>query len=342
MEEIKLTQFSHGAGCGCKIAPDMLEKILRSEASLPDSRLLVGYATSDDAAVYDLGNGQALISTTDFFLPIVNDAFDFGRIASANAISDVYAMGGKPLMAVAILGWPVETISPELARQVLDGARQVCKDAGIPLAGGHSINSKEPIFGLAVTGVVPKENIKANDTIREGDLLYLTKPLGIGIMTTAHKRGLLAEWDYKNVVDVMCTLNKAGEELGKHREVHAMTDVTGFGLAGHLLEMTGKSELAAEIELGKVPKLPNLEQYTNQFIFPDNTTRIYNSCKNRIKWKSELDFLLLCDPQTSGGLLVAAGSGFEKKLMEIFKGFGVSCSAIGQIKKRTAYNIIIR
>ena len=341
MEKINLTQFNHGAGCGCKIAPDVLEKILKSEFTFQDKNLLIGYSSSDDAAVYDIGNNQCIISTTDFFLPIVNDAFDFGRIAAANAISDVYAMGGKPLMAVAILGWPVETIPPELAGQVLDGARKICAEANIPLAGGHSINSKEPIFGLAVTGIIPKENIKANNTIKENDLLFLTKPLGTGIFSTAHKRGQLLDSDYEKMISVMISLNKIGEELGKHKGVHAMTDVTGFGLAGHLIEMTGKNNFCAEIPYEKIPKIGGVENYTKQFIFPDNTTRIYNNCKEKIKWKTDLDFLLLCDPQTSGGLLISISPSFEKELSEIAKQFGVVAHHFGRIKKKSGFDIEI-
>lgn len=341
MEKINLTQFNHGAGCGCKIAPDVLEKILRSEITFIDKNLLVGYNTKDDAAVYDIGSGQCIISTTDFFLPIVNDPHDFGKIAAANAISDVYAMGGKPIMAIAILGWPIDTIPPELAQHVLDGARKVCAEAGIALAGGHSINSKEPIFGLAVTGVVPKANIKTNNNVKEGDLLFLTKPLGIGIFTTAHKRNQLNDDDYKIVVEVMCTVNKAGEELSKHPAVHAMTDVTGFGLAGHLLEMVSGSGFCAEINYDKIPKLTNVENYTKQFIFPDNTTRIYNSCKEKVKWKAELDFLLLCDPQTSGGLLICVAPQFENELKKILDTFEISCDSFGRIKKKNGFEIEI-
>src|ERR1043165_2801466 len=220
---ILLTQYSHGAGCGCKIAPKVLDEILKNNIVLPDhNKLLVGNESKDDAAVYDLGNGTALISTTDFFMPIVDDAFDFGRIAAANSISDIYAMGGKPLMAIAILGWPVEKLSSELAQKVVEGGRTICKEAGIPLAGGHSIDSPEPIFGLAVTGIVPVENLKRNNTAQEGDLLFLTKTLGVGILSTAQKRGLLKKEHLKIIINQMTTLNKIGEELGKIKAVTAM------------------------------------------------------------------------------------------------------------------------
>ncbi|MFZ1313354.1 MAG: selenide, water dikinase SelD, partial [Chitinophagaceae bacterium] len=230
-ELIKLTQYSHGAGCGCKIAPKVLDEILKSSLALPDNdKLLVGNHSKDDAAVYDLGYGSAIISTTDFFMPIVDDPFDFGRIAAANSISDVYAMGGKPMMAVAILGWPVEKIPVEIAQKVIEGGRSICREAGIPLAGGHSIDSPEPIFGLAVTGIVPIENLKKNNTAQEGDYLFLTKPLGVGILSTAQKRGLLKEEHLLVMIEQMTTLNKIGEGLGKIKGVTAMTDITGFGL----------------------------------------------------------------------------------------------------------------
>lgn len=220
--DIKLTQYSHGAGCGCKIAPAVLEQILKGSISLPNNtQLLVGNESKDDAAVYDLGNGTALISTTDFFMPIVDDAFDFGRIAAANAISDVYAMGGKPLIAIAILGWPVEKLPAELAQQLIAGGRATCDAAGIPLAGGHSIDSTEPIFGLAVTGIVSIENLKQNNTAKEGDVLFLTKPLGVGILSTAQKRGVLTPELQPLMVEQMAKLNNIGEALGNIKGVHA-------------------------------------------------------------------------------------------------------------------------
>ena len=275
--DIKLTHYSHGAGCGCKIAPKVLDEILKSSFVLPDNnKLLVGNHSKDDAAVYDLDNGMALISTTDFFMPIVDDAFDFGRIAAANSISDVYAMGGKPLMAIAILGWPVEKLPVELAQQVIEGGRSICAEAGIPLAGGHSIDSQEPIFGLAVTGIVPIENLKKNNTAEAGDVLFLTKPLGVGILSTAQKRGLLKEEHLPLMIAQMAALNKKGEELGKIKGVTAMTDVTGFGLLGHLIEMTEGSGLSAELYYDKLPVAEGVRDYITQRIFPDATTRNWN------------------------------------------------------------------
>lgn len=310
LPEIKLTQFSHGAGCGCKIAPKLLDEILKSNISLPDNKkLLVGNHSRDDAAVYDLGNGMALISTTDFFMPIVDDAFDFGKIAAANSISDVYAMGGKPLLAIAILGWPVEKLPAALAQKLVEGGRAVCAEAGIPLAGGHSIDSPEPIFGLAVTGIVPVENLKKNNTAEEGDLLFLTKPLGVGILSTAQKRGLLRPEHLPVMIGQMSSLNKAGEELGKIKGVTAMTDVTGFGLLGHLIEMAEGSGLSAEIYYDKIPVAEGVRDYISQRIFPDATTRNWSSYSEKVKFEKGVNvmeaFTLLPDPQTNGGLLIS-------------------------------------
>jgi selenide,water dikinase len=245
--DIKLTQYSHGAGCGCKISPAVLDKILHSDiARTIDPDLLVGNDKRDDAAVLDLCNGTALISTTDFFMPIVDNAYDFGRIASANAISDVYAMGGKPVLAIAILGWPIDKLPPEVAQQVLEGSRAVCAEAGITLAGGHSIDCPEPVFGLSVNGMVKIEHLKQNATATDGCRLYLTKALGVGILSTAQKKGLLKPEDAAIALQSMTTLNKLGEVFGKLDYVKAMTDVTGFGLLGHLTEMCEGSALFAE------------------------------------------------------------------------------------------------
>jgi selenide, water dikinase len=306
MEIVKLTQFSHGAGCGCKIAPAVLDRILHSDRQpVPDPLLLVGYGSRDDAAVYDLGDGTAVISTTDFFMPIVDDAFDFGRIASANAISDIYAMGGTPMMAIAILGWPVGKISEAVAARVLEGARAICEAAGIPLAGGHSIDSPEPIFGLAVTGRVPIRRLRRNDTAQIGDLLYLTKPLGIGAMSTAQKRGILTEDGLATIVGLMTTLNRPGEEFGKLPYVHALTDVTGFGLLGHLSEMAGGSGCAAEIWYADVPKIPGAEDFIAQGCIPGGTNRNWDSYGHKVGPLTPEQRGLLADPQTSGGLLIA-------------------------------------
>lgn len=321
-DSILLTHYSHGAGCGCKIAPKVLDEILKSSITLPDNdKLLVGNHSKDDAAVYDLGNGMALISTTDFFMPIVDDAFDFGRIAAANSISDVYAMGGKPLMAIAILGWPVEKLPVELAQKLIEGGRAICAEAGIPLAGGHSIDSPEPIFGLAVTGIVPKENLKRNNTAQEGDHLFLTKPLGVGILSTAQKRGLLKPEHLPVMIRQMTTLNKIGEELGKIKGVSAMTDVTGFGLLGHLVEMAEGSGLSAEIYYNKIPVAVGVREYISQRIFPDATTRNWSSYSDKVKFEKGVNvmeaFTLLPDPQTNGGLLLSVSETSIEELKNI-------------------------
>lgn len=323
-EPVKLTQYSHGAGCGCKISPAILDQMLHSSIKQPANvRLLVGNDTRDDAAAYDLGNGSALISTTDFFMPIVDDAFDFGRIASANAISDVYAMGGKPVLAIAILGWPVDKLAPEVAQQVLEGARSICSEAGISLAGGHSIDSPEPIFGLAVNGLVDIKNLKQNATAVAGCKLYLTKPLGVGILTTAQKKGILKPEHTDLALKQMAQLNKAGEVFGKLDYVKAMTDVTGFGLLGHLSEMCEGSGLEAIVEFNKVPKLSVLQEYLDQKSIPGGTHRNWASYGHKIAGEKELTrtTTILADPQTSGGLLVAVDAAhtaeFEKLLAEL-------------------------
>lgn len=316
MSKIQLTQYSKASGCGCKIAPAQLEEILSGCAVGPQfARLLVGNDTKDDAAVMELADGTCIVSTTDFFMPIVDDAFDFGSIAATNAISDIYAMGAKPLMAIAILGWPVETLSTELAQAVINGAQAICTEAGMPLAGGHSVDAQEPFFGLAVTGVLPNAAmLKRNNTVQEGDVLYLTKPLGIGMYSAAHKRGVLSESDY-NLLRTHCTtLNAIGQDLGALPYVHAMTDVTGFGLSGHLLEMIADKALSALIDKAAIPLLPAAHQLAQQFVFPNNTTRNYNAHLPFIEGMSGLDFLIYCDPQTSGGLLFSVASEYAPTL----------------------------
>jgi selenide, water dikinase len=331
--KIKLTQYSHGAGCGCKISPKILKNILSSNFKMEaDSKLLVGNESADDAAVYDIGNGDAIISTTDFFMPIVDDAFEFGRIASANAISDVYAMGGEPIMAIAILGWPVNVIDPSLAQLVLEGSRTICKEAGIILAGGHSIDSPEPIFGLAVTGKVKIENLKQNNTAKIGDRLFLTKKIGVGILTTAQKKGILLQ-EHETIAPIqMAQLNKFGAVLGKLPFVNALTDVTGFGLLGHLTEMCEGANISAKVDFEKVPKLPFIEEYLNQKSYPGGTLRNWDSYGDKISIQSneaqfEIQKFILADPQTSGGLLIAVDPSFEADFQNIAieNGFELDC-----------------
>ncbi len=336
MESLRLTQFSPGAGCGCKIAPRELEVILQGsrEINLDISlfpSLLVGNETKDDAAVYDIGGGQALISTTDFFTPIVDNPFDFGRIAATNAISDIYAMGGTPLMAIAILGWPLDKLPAALASQVVAGARSICTVAGIPLAGGHSINISDPVFGLAVTGIIEVSRVKRNNSVQKGDLLFLTKPLGIGLISTGIKFGMATEAMQQQALAQMTTLNKVGTSLAALDSVHALTDVTGFGLMGHCLEMVDGSDCTAHIDIESLPRIPGIETLIDRECLPGGTFRNWASYGHRIKidghkalidgrpphaqtapaWET-LDvptqklLSLLCDPQTSGGLLIAA------------------------------------
>ncbi len=307
MDTIKLTQYSHGAGCGCKISPKILDEILSSNFAMPDNdKLIVGNHSKDDAAVYDLDNGMALITTTDFFMPIVDDPYEFGRIASANAISDVYAMGGKPILAIAILGWPINILPPVVAQKVIEGSRSICKEAGIPLAGGHSIDSPEPIFGLAVNGLIPIENIKQNNKAAAGNILFLTKPLGVGILTTAEKKGILKTEHIGIAAKQMMQLNKVGEALGKIKGVTAMTDVTGFALLGHLVEMAEGSGLSAVIDFEKIPVIiDDIKTYVDKKSVPGGTNRNWDSYGEKIGAITDYQKAILADPQTSGGLLIA-------------------------------------
>lgn len=339
-EPIRLTQYSHGAGCGCKISPKVLEVILAgSGAQNLDPRLWVGNASRDDAAVYGIDAERGVVSTTDFFMPIVDDPFDFGRIAATNAISDIYAMGGDPLMAIAILGWPINVLPPEVARDVIRGGRTACDEAGIPLAGGHSIDTPEPIFGLAVTGMVEKRYLKRNDTATRGCRLYLTKPLGIGVLTTAEKKSKLRTEDVGLARDWMCRLNKPGTRFGRLAGVKAMTDVTGFGLLGHLVEMADGSGLSAEIDFSAVPRLPGVEHYLEQGCIPGGTLRNFDSYGERIAPLPELCKLLLCDPQTSGGLLVAVSPEGEDEFLAVAAELGLALAPIGRLVERQSYAV---
>ncbi|MDX5371216.1 MAG: selenide, water dikinase SelD [Pseudomonadaceae bacterium] len=339
-EPIRLTQYSHGAGCGCKISPKVLEVILAgSGAQSLDPKLWVGNASRDDAAVYALDEERGVVSTTDFFMPIVDDPFDFGRIAATNAISDIYAMGGDPLMAIAILGWPVNLLPAEVAREVIRGGRAVCDAAGIPLAGGHSIDAPEPIFGLAVTGVVDKKHMKRNDTATAGCRLYLSKPLGIGILTTAEKKAKLRAEDVGLARDWMCTLNKPGARFGKLAGVQAMTDVTGFGLLGHLVEMADGAGLTAQLDYAAVPRLPGVDYYLAEGCVPGGTLRNFDSYGEKIAPISEQQRNLLCDPQTSGGLLIAVSAEGEAEFLAVAAELGLTLAPIGQLVERQRYAV---
>lgn len=336
-EEVKLTQFSHGAGCGCKIAPGVLDRILGElGAQADDPRLLVGHGARDDAAVYDLGDGTAAVSTTDFFMPIVDDPHSFGRIAAANAISDIYAMGGKPLMAIAILGWPVDKLDPEVAGRVLEGGRSICAEAGIPLAGGHSIDSPEPIFGLAVTGRVGIDRLKRNGGAEVGDMLFLSKPLGVGMVTTAQKKGLVESAHLDAAAQNMMFLNKVGAALGEIEGVHAMTDVTGFGLAGHGLEMARATGVDLVFQAGALPTLDRsaLQAYHAAGCIPGGTRRNFASYGKDLVMEgaTAFDRDLLCDPQTSGGLLISAAPEAESAVRAVLEREGCHAAAIGQVE----------
>ena len=332
---VKLTEYSHGAGCGCKISPALLEEILKtdkSETFFP--QLLVGNSSKDDAAAFDLGNGTSVLSTTDFFMPIVDDPFTFGKIAATNSLSDVYAMGGKPLMAISIFGWPIDKLSEKIARQVIDGGRAVCAAAGIPLAGGHSIDSPEPIFGLAATGLVDNKNLKRNDQATEDCELFLTKPLGIGILTTAQKQKKLQEGELDPAIEAMCTLNTPGTEIAKLEAVTAMTDVTGFGLMGHLSEICEGSNISATVNFSKIPLLPKIKDFLAAGCIPGGTRRNFASYGHNLGEMSQQQQDILCDPQTSGGLLIAVKKSGIREFMDLASSLNLNLDSIGNTHKQ--------
>lgn len=331
MENIKLTEYSHGAGCGCKISPAVLDSMLKTTRNTSNyPKLLVGNSSNDDAAAYDLGNGTSVLSTTDFFMPIVDDPFTFGRIAATNALSDIYAMGGKPLMAISILGWPVNTLPAEIAGQVIDGGRSVCDDAGIPLAGGHSIDSPEPIFGLAVTGIVDNNRLKQNNKAIAGCEIFLTKPLGIGILTTAQKRKKIDPGEIDVAIDAMCTLNKIGYNISELEGVVALTDITGFGLLGHLGEICKGSNVSAIVNYGRVPLLPNTKKYLEMDCISGGTRNNIKSYGHTISEMTDEQRFILCDAQTSGGLLAVVKKESVKEFLKITIAQGLSLDSIGE------------
>ena len=341
-ETIRLTQFSPAAGCGCKLSPEVLRRILtgvETGVSGDDSStnhplaLLVGNDSRDDSAAVDIGDGRALLSTTDFFTPIVDDPWDFGQIAATNAISDIYAMGGTPTVAIAILGWPVDTLAPEIASKVLAGARATCAEAGIALAGGHSIDISEPIFGLAVSGLVDIDQLRRNDTAMAGDTLFLTKPLGVGIISTAGKREKATSEDLAIASRSMRTLNSIGAELSAIDGVTAMTDVTGFGLAGHLTEMMRGSGLDATLDWSAIPTFGDLERYIDQGCIPGGTGRNFESVATHMPELTEFQRAILCDPQTSGGLLVSVRPEACEEVKLALKTAGLPSNAIGVLSQ---------
>lgn len=343
--EYKLTSYSHGAGCGCKIAPAVLDHILKSGVDKAPHfpALLVGNEERDDAAVFDLGDGTAIVSTTDFFMPIVDDPEDFGRIASVNAISDIYAMGGTPLVAIAILGWPINLLPPEVANAVIEGSRKACAEAGIPLAGGHSIDSPEPIFGLAVTGRVKISNLKKNGGATPGAKLYLTKGLGVGILTTAQKKELLQPEHAHMAPESMKKLNRVGEVFGRLPYVQAMTDVTGFGLLGHLGEMCDASNTSAVVHFDKVPTLDRtiIDHYLALGCVPGGTKRNWDSYGAPIAGAEGNVRSILADPQTSGGLLVAVQPENEQEFLKVAAEAGFDLHAFGFMTDRQDVKITV-
>ncbi|MBA4708591.1 selenide, water dikinase SelD [Aquitalea aquatica] len=346
MAEIKLTQLSHGGGCGCKIAPAVLESILstaREKMVFP--QLMVGTETSDDAAVYRLNDQQAIVATTDFFMPIVDDAFDFGRIAATNALSDIYAMGATPIMALAIVGMPVNVLPVETIRAILDGGQAVCADAGIPIAGGHSIDSPEPIYGLVALGVVHPDQLKRNCDARAGDVLIMGKALGVGILAQAMKKGVLDEAGYQALIATTTQLNKVGATLASMDGVHALTDVTGFGLLGHLLEICKGAGLQAQVEMAAVPLIPAARPFAEQGYGPGAIERNQASFGQHVRFAAGLpdwQQRVLADPQTSGGLLVAVAAEQAPAVLAAFQAAGFDHAAvIGQLQAGEA-EIVVR
>ncbi len=323
----RLTSLSHGGGCGCKIAPGVLADLL-SKSSLPKqfyAQLLVGTETADDAAVYQINDEQAIVATTDFFMPIVDDPYDFGRIAATNALSDIYAMGGTPVMALAIVGMPINVLPHDVIAKILEGGESVCQDAGIPLAGGHSIDSVEPIYGLVGIGIVNPKNLKRNSDAKAGDVLILGKPVGVGIQSAALKKGLLGDDGYATMVKTTTMLNRPGTVLAQIDGVHALTDVTGFGVLGHTLELARGAKMTAVIDSKRVPLLPGVQALAEQGIATGASGRNWASYGAHIELSANVSAAmrsLLTDPQTSGGLLVSCSPAAAAQVLETFKAHG--------------------
>lgn len=335
-QPIKLTSFSHGGGCGCKIAPGVLSEILKNSSGFPvPKELMVGIETADDAAVYKLNDEQALIATTDFFMPIVDDPYDFGRIAATNAISDVYAMGGTPIMALALVGMPINQLPIETIGLIIKGGESICAEAGIPIAGGHTIDSVEPIYGLVVLGLVHPSKVKRNADAKDGDVLILSKPLGVGVLSAALKKGLLGDDGYKAMIENTTKLNKPGKALAEMAGVHALTDVTGFGLLGHLLELSRGAGLTAHLTMADIPLLPGVEQLAHDGYFTGASGRNWDAYGKDVQLAATVKAAqqnLLTDPQTSGGLLVACDPASVDEVLALFRrdGFG-EAAVIGRM-----------
>ena len=345
-QTIKLTSFSHGGGCGCKIAPGVLAEILKKSSGFPvPPQLMVGIETADDAAVYKLNDEQALIATTDFFMPIVDDPFDFGRIAATNAISDVYAMGGTPIMALALVGMPINKLPLETIGEIIRGGESMCAEAGIPIAGGHTIDSVEPIYGLVVMGLVHPGRVKRNADARAGDVLILGKPLGVGVLSAALKKDKLDAAGYAAMIANTTKLNKPGKALAQLDGVHALTDVTGFGLLGHLLELARGASLGAELEMAKIPLLPGVEALARDGYFTGASGRNWEAYGHDVELGAgvgDTGRVLLSDPQTSGGLLVSCDAGSVDEVLALFarEGFG-EAAVIGRMVEGSA-RVLVR
>jgi selenide, water dikinase len=331
-EPIKLTSFSHGGGCGCKIAPGVLSEILKNTNGFPvPKELMVGIETADDAAVYKLNDEQALIATTDFFMPIVDDPFDFGRIAATNAISDVYAMGGTPIMALALVGMPVNKLPIDVIGKIIKGGESICNEAGIPIAGGHTIDSVEPIYGLVVLGLVHPSKVKRNADAKAGDVLVLGKPLGVGVLSAALKKGVLGDEGYKAMIDNTTKLNKPGKALSELPGVHALTDVTGFGLLGHLLELARGAKLTAKLNMSQIPLLPGVEKLAHDGFFTGASGRNWDAYGKDVLLSPNItqpQHTLLTDPQTSGGLLVSCDPSSVDEVLALFRSHGFDHAAV--------------
>lgn len=342
----RLTSLSHGGGCGCKIAPGVLREILHSTTAMPlPPELLVGIETADDAAVYKLNDSQALVATTDFFMPIVDDPFEFGRIAATNAISDVYAMGAQPIMALALVGMPVNVLPLSVIGQILDGGQSVCRAAGIPIAGGHTIDSVEPIYGLVALGLAHPDHIKRNADAQVGDVLVLGKPIGVGILSAALKKEMLPDEGYQAMIRNTTQLNTAGPDLAKLKGVHALTDITGFGLAGHLLEMARGAKCTVRLNWPQVPLLPGVKELASQGCVTGASGRNWQGYGNEVSVPSHfsgLDQNLMTDPQTSGGLLVACDRNSVDEVLAIFKQHGFEHAAVvGHVESQQTHGLVV-
>lgn len=346
VESYALTQFSKGSGCGCKIAPGVLTQILATPEELPSHPgLLTSGAHNEDAAVLQWQGEECLVATTDFFTPVVDDPYAFGKIAAANALSDVYAMGGQPVLALGILGWPIDKIPPAIAQRVLEGARLVCRIAGVALAGGHSIESTEPFFGLSVNGRVHRSALKQNHTAQPGDKIYITKPLGVGMVLAAAKRGAVRAEAYEAAVHQMMELNRVGSAFGAVSGVSAMTDITGFGLLGHLLEMTDQGRLTAQLDFDAIPQLACNAEHIAASIYPDMTMKNFSAFAGQCSSLSMAQLLVLCDPQTSGGLMVAVAPECEDEYLQVVRDFGlqgIADQCIGHFDNPGSKYVVLR